>query len=176
MTNHVAAIGKGAASVLTILDHASQSAIPADRWPTDGFTLSGIGLTIGERQIVRDVTATFRGDRIYGLIGPNGSGKTSLMRILARHHRPTSGTATYRERPLSDWSARGFARDVAYVPQQLPASQQLTVRELVGLGRYPWHGPFRRPTAEDDAAVQDALRVTAIEPFADRLVDTLSGG
>lgn len=152
-------------------DEASRSA-----GRQDGFALAGVSFKIAGKPIVRDVTARFEADRIYGLIGPNGSGKTSLMRLLARHYRPSSGAISYRSEPLFGWSARGFGREVAYVPQQLPAGQQLTVRELVALGRYPWHGPFRRQSDEDRAAVADAMRITAVEEFADRLVDTLSGG
>jgi ferric hydroxamate transport system ATP-binding protein len=77
---------------------------------------------------------------------------------------------------LSSWSARGFAREVAYLPQNLPSSQQLTVKELVALGRYPWHGPFRRMDASDREAVAQALGIADLAGLENRLVDTLSGG
>lgn len=140
------------------------------------FVLSGAGLEIGGRQIVQPLDLRIGTNRIYGLIGPNGSGKTSLLRILARHHEATSGEVRYRGQPISEWNARAFAREVAYVPQQLPAGQHLTVRELVALGRYPWHGPFRRMDETDRASVDEALRIADLSSFERRHVDTLSGG
>jgi iron-chelate-transporting ATPase len=144
--------------------------------PDEGFALAGIALSIDGKRIVEGVSASIRSNRIYGLIGPNGSGKTSLLRIMARHLAPTSGGIRYRDRRLDAWPARSFAREVAYLPQQLPMGQQLTVKELVGLGRYPWHGPFRRQTKEDRSAVDAAMHITAVDGFAGQLVDTLSGG
>lgn len=140
------------------------------------FTLDNVGLTIGPARILSGITKRFEANRIYGLIGPNGAGKTSLVRILARHHEPSEGRVHYEGRPLGEWAARAFACSVAHMPQQLPSSQQLCVKDLVALGRYPWHGPFRRKSSADQAAIEEAMRVADVADFADRLVDTLSGG
>jgi len=65
---------------------------------------------------------------------------------------------------------------VAYLPQHLPSAENLTGRELVAFGRYPWHGLLGRHTQKDKDAVERAIALTHTEAFADRLVDTLSGG
>jgi iron complex transport system ATP-binding protein len=82
----------------------------------------------------------------------------------------------FEGRALSAWSDRDYARKVAYLPQQTPPAAGMLVRELVALGRYPWHGALGRFSEIDRKKVESAMALTHIEPFADRLVDTLSGG
>ncbi len=65
---------------------------------------------------------------------------------------------------------------MAYLPQQLPAAEGMTVRELVALGRYPWHGALGRFSAADREHVHQAIELVGLEGLADRLVDSLSGG
>lgn len=141
-----------------------------------GFALSGASLAIGGRRIVAPLDLELRPNRIYGLIGPNGSGKSSLLRMVTRQVPPSSGEIRYQGAPLDDWTSRAFAREVAYLPQQLPAGQQLTVGELVALGRYPWHGPFRRLSSKDRESVAEAIGIADLGELEGRLVDTLSGG
>ncbi|MFG1477315.1 ATP-binding cassette domain-containing protein [Xanthobacter sp. V4C-4] len=144
--------------------------------PPPLWALEGLAVRIGARQILAPLTLELEAGRVYGLIGPNGSGKSTLMKILARQVVPDAGAARFEGRPLAEWSGRAFARKVAYMPQFTPATQGMSVRELVALGRYPWHGALGRFGAADAAAVEAALRRTGLEAFAGRLVDTLSGG
>lgn len=113
---------------------------------------------------------------VTGLVGQNGSGKSTLLRILARQQSPSQGDVRYDGRRLSDWGVREFARRVAYLPQQTPLAAGLTARELVALGRYPWHGALGRFLAQDAARVDEALVATETIGLADRFVDSLSGG
>lgn len=128
------------------------------------------------RRILGPLGLRLEPGRFTGLIGHNGSGKSTLLKLLARQERPTGGEVRYAGTPLEAWGARALARQVAYLPQALSPATGLTVRELVGFGRYPWHGPLGRPGGEDRAQVAEALRLTDTARFADRLVDTLSGG
>ena len=114
--------------------------------------------------------------RFHGIIGHNGSGKSTFLKLLARQEQPTGGEIRLDGVPLSRWSARAFARQVSYLPQSTPPATGLTVRELVGFGRYPWHGPLSRMSPADRAHIAEALRLARIDALADRLVDTLSGG
>lgn len=79
-----------------------------------------------------------------GLIGHNGSGKSTLLKMLGRHQPPSDGEILLDEQPLESWNSKAFARKVAYLPQQLPQAEGMTVRELVAIGRYPWHGALGR--------------------------------
>ena len=140
------------------------------------FRLEGVGLAIARQAILRDVTLDFPQGSVTALVGHNGSGKSSLLKIMARQLAPTAGTVLYDGKPVSAFQERAFAREVAYLPQDVGAGADMTVRELVACGRYPWHGPLGRFTDEDREKVEAALGVTHLERFADRIVGTLSGG
>ncbi len=111
-----------------------------------------------------------------GLIGHNGSGKSTLLKMLGRHQPPSEGDVLLDGQPLDSWSSKAFARKVAYLPQQLPPAEGMTVRELVAIGRYPWHGALGRFGAADREKVEEAIALVGLKPLAHRLVDSLSGG
>lgn len=140
------------------------------------LTVEEASFAVAGKTLLAPITLEVRPARVTGLIGPNGSGKTTLLRLLARQARPTGGSISLDGKPLQAWSARAFARTLAYLPQHPPPAPGLHVRELVALGRYPWHGALGRFTAEDAARVAEALSLTGTDVYADRAVDTLSGG
>lgn len=141
-----------------------------------GFEVENLEFRPNGRAILSGLNASFNCGRIYGIIGPNGAGKSTLMKLLARHLRPTSGKVRFAGDDANGWNSRAFAREVAYLPQSLPTAEHQTVRELVALGRYPWHGPFRKLSSEDRNAVDTALDETGSREHENRLVGTLSGG
>lgn len=140
------------------------------------FEAEGLGVTVGGRALLADVDLGVAGGRVLGLIGHNGSGKSTLLRLLARQITPTAGTVRLEGRALSAWGDRAFGRKVAYLPQQPPTAAGMTVRELVRLGRYPWHGALGRFGSRDQDRVDEAMALTDVTGFADRMVDSLSGG
>jgi ferric hydroxamate transport system ATP-binding protein len=140
------------------------------------YELDSVSFAIASRVLLHPLTLTLPKARVCGLIGHNGSGKSTLLKLLARQERAASGVLRYGGRPLADWEGRAFARKVAYLPQQPPATNGMTVRELVALGRYPWHGALGRFSAADRDKVREALSLTGLERFAQRAVDSLSGG
>lgn len=125
---------------------------------------------------MQPLSLTFPEGRVCGLIGHNGSGKSTLLKMLGRHQPPSSGEVLLNDVPLSLWESKAFAREVAYLPQQLPAAEGMTVRELVAIGRYPWHGALGRFRQEDRQQVEEAIALVDLKPLANRLVDSLSGG
>jgi iron complex transport system ATP-binding protein len=141
-----------------------------------GVVLDGVGFDISGIVLLEPLTLELPGNGVTGLIGPNGSGKSTLLKILARQHAATRGSISFAGMPLQSWGEREFARKVAYLPQHTPLAAGLKVRELVALGRYPWHGALGRFGQTDRDKVDEALALTSTESFSDRLVDTLSGG
>ena len=113
--------------------------------------------------------------QVIALIGHNGSGKSTLLKVLARQVA-ASGRVTFEGRGLSDWQARDYARRLAFLPQTTPPAEGMLVRELVALGRYPWHGALGRFGPHDEEIVTRAMEECGVARFAKRLVDTLSGG
>lgn len=140
------------------------------------FDVKELGIRIGQTPIVRDVSLSFNEGEVTALLGHNGSGKSTLLKVLARQIAPSSGQVTLLGRDFSHTGAREFARIVGYLPQHPPATDGLTVRELVALGRYPWRGPLGRYTGEDRRLVDQAVADTGLTEFQHRSVDTLSGG
>ena len=108
------------------------------------FHIDAVRFAVGERTLLGPVSLELERSRVIGLIGHNGSGKSTLLKMLARQQPPTAGTVRFEGQALRDWADRAFARRVAYLPQQTPPASGLLVRELVALGRYPWHGALGR--------------------------------
>lgn len=144
--------------------------------PAGGFEVRNVAFSAEGRTILSGIDMDLRPGRVCGLVGHNGSGKSTLVKILARQQAPGAGSLSLDGRDLRAWETRAFARRVAYLPQATPPATGLTVRELVGFGRYPWHGPFGRVGPEDRARIAHAIEIADMGSMADRLVDTLSGG
>ena len=144
--------------------------------PPSGMQLHNVRFEVPGAVLLHPLTLQIDSSGVTGVIGQNGSGKSTLLKILARQQPATGGHATYAGRPLSAWPDREFARAVAYLPQYTPATSGLKVRELVALGRYPWHGALGRFRDSDRVKVDEALALTGVDSYADRFLDTLSGG
>lgn len=125
-------------------------------------------------EIVHEVTAGLAPGRVTALIGVNGSGKTSLLHLLAGLRVPTSGRVLLGGKHLTTLSRRQVARSVALMEQNASASVELTVRDVVALGRVPHVGGWR--SVADDPVVETAMERTNVVEFAERAWSTLSGG
>lgn len=155
---------------------ASDIHVPSASHDAPLFALDAVSFSIPGRVLLEPLSLTLPARKVVGLIGHNGSGKSTLVKLLARQQPASSGTIRFEGKALKEWGDRPFARKVAYLPQQTPPAQGMLVKELVALGRYPWHGALGRFGQVDRDKVAEAMALTDIEPFADRLVDTLSGG
>ncbi len=140
------------------------------------FDLDQVSFIVDGSVIVAPLTLRLRGGAVYGLVGPNGSGKSSLIKLLARQQPCSAGHIALLGRNLAAYGDREFARSVAYMPQFTPPAEAMTVRELVAVGRFPWHGTLGRFAGRDREKVEEALRRTDLAALSDRLVDSLSGG
>ncbi|MGX2949815.1 ABC transporter ATP-binding protein [Ursidibacter sp. B-7004-1] len=140
------------------------------------FIVENATFSIPNRTLLHPISLQFESGKVYGLIGHNGSGKSTLIKLLAKQQPLSAGKILVEQQSIADYSARDFARKVAYLPQHLPNATNLTAKELIAMGRYAWNGLFGRQSAEDKAAIAQALKLTHTEKFADQLVDVLSGG
>jgi iron complex transport system ATP-binding protein len=117
-----------------------------------------------------------REGEILGLVGPNSSGKTTLLRLLSRVHAPDRGEIRYRGRPLGAVSRLALAREVAVVPQEEQLAFSITVEELTLMGRYPRGAGRLFEGAEDLVRAREAMELAGVLELADHPVDTLAGG
>lgn len=140
------------------------------------LSLHDVSFAIDGRNLLHPLTLEIPVGHSIALIGHNGSGKSTLLKLIGRQLAPTTGRIDFEGKPLAGWGTRAFARRLGYLPQNTPPAPGMLARELIALGRYPWHGALGRFGAADKAKVEEAIEVTGIEPFVNREVDSLSGG
>ena len=137
---------------------------------------AGLDLAYGDRKIVTALDLNVPPGKLTVIVGANACGKSTLLRGLARLLSPTRGSVYLDSKPIHQMRTREVATILGVLPQSPIAPDAITVTDLVGRGRYPHQGWFRRWTPEDDAAVAEALAATGTADLADRPVDELSGG
>ncbi len=131
----------------------------------------------GGTPVVHDVSIEIGKGEILALVGPNGTGKSTLLKTLAGLLRPVTGQVLIGDDSLSDLGGGARARAVAYCPQQESAPDwPLTVSDVVSLGRTPHRGWISPLSAADRTVVQDALERTGLTGLSARLIGQLSGG
>ena len=122
----------------------------------------------GRENVLHEVSCRTQNGEVVGLIGPNGAGKSTMLRLCARILKPQAGSITVDGRDASAYSAKAFARQLAFLHQSRPVPA-MSVRQMVMLGRFA-HG------RGDQEAVERAIRTVRLEHMADRDIRTLSGG
>ena len=128
----------------------------------------------GEEDVLRDVSLAFPQGHITAVVGPNGGGKSTLLKAVVGLTR-TRGSLSLTGEPLEGSSRRELARHIAYLPQSRPLPQ-ITVEALVLHGRFPYLSYPRTYRREDREAAKQALEALGIAGLADRSLDSLSGG
>nr|WP_223291110.1 ABC transporter ATP-binding protein [Streptomyces avicenniae] len=146
--------------------------------PVNGGGLRARGLSVGYggEPVVRDLDLDVPPGGLTMIIGPNGCGKSTLVKALARAVRPVAGEVLLHGRDLASYRGKEAARHVALLPQSPIAPEGISVRGLVRRGRYPHHSLLRQWSPDDDAAVGEALERTGLTGLAEATVTELSGG
>lgn len=140
------------------------------------YQLSDIKIVRDGREILAIDHLKIPTSELTVVLGHNGSGKSTLVNLLSGQVAPDIGSISLNEQDLTQYKTKALAKQVAYLPQKLPSSAGLTVKELVRLGRFPWRGALGRWKKEDEQIILSAMEKTGVEPFALSLADHLSGG
>ena len=140
------------------------------------LTARDLTLKYDQRCVVEGLSAEIPEGRVTMIVGANACGKSTLLRGLSRLLKPAAGAVTLDGKDIHSRPARELARTLGLLPQHPTAPDGITVRDLVGRGRYPHQGFFRSWSGKDDLAVQRALEATGTLGLAARDVDELSGG
>ena len=140
------------------------------------LSAENLSLSYNGREAVRHVSLDVASGELVGVVGPNGGGKTTLLRGLSRLLRPTTGHVFLDGREIHAIRPREVARRLAVLPQIQPESVDLTVEELVWRGRAPHQGLLQRASPADREAVAWALAAADVREIAARPLGSLSGG
>ncbi|MGY4829580.1 ABC transporter ATP-binding protein [Sphaerotilaceae bacterium SBD11-9] len=134
-----------------------------------------VSVSLGGRPVLHAVSLALQ-PGWTAIVGPNGAGKSTLLRSLAGLQPLDAGRVLLQGQPLDAWSGRERAQQVAWLAQQGSATGELTVREIVQLGRLPRLGLFAEPSAHDLALVQQAMVAAECDAWPARRLHELSGG
>ncbi len=130
----------------------------------------------GEKKLLNGISLTLEPGRFTVLLGPNGGGKSTLLKLLTGELRPDSGEVRLDGRPVGEYSGRERARNLGVVLQSAPPALDFTVREYVLTGRNARMSPFAAANASDQTAVLNAMKLFRTDHLADRPCNQLSGG
>ncbi len=133
-------------------------------------------LAYGDRIVVDGLDLDIVEGTVTAVIGPNGCGKSTVLRALARLMRPRGGHVLLDGKRIDSVPTREVAKVLGLLPQTPTAPEGLTVADLVARGRHPHQAWYRQWSADDEGAVVQAMEWTGIADLADRPVDELSGG
>lgn len=138
--------------------------------------VSHLDVVLSGKRIVRDITMSIPQGKITAIIGPNGCGKSTTLKAVSRINPVSSGSITLLGKPVQEYSYKEFARKLAILTQSPQAPADITVRDLVAMGRFPYRSFFGGAAKEDQACIEWALREANLIPFQHRALQTLSGG
>lgn len=139
------------------------------------ITIERLGVNLGPRAVLQDVSAGLHPGTLIGVIGPNGAGKSTLVRAMLGLI-PATGGVTIDGESLAAIARADLARRIAYLPQGQTLHWPLTAERLVALGRLPHLAPFSRISDADRAAIDRAMALADVEHLRGRLATELSGG
>jgi ABC-type cobalamin/Fe3+-siderophores transport system ATPase subunit len=141
------------------------------------IALDSVTIGAGTRMLVREIDAEFRAGEFLAVLGPNGVGKTTLLRAICGLRPILRGHITLDGVALASLSSTERARAIAFVTSDDAMIETLRVRDVVAIGRYPHHPWWEwSETVADDAAIEGALHAVHLEGEAQRLLTTLSSG
>lgn len=141
------------------------------------ITLShlSVGYKVGHA-VVSDINLTLQSGKLASLIGANGVGKSTLLKTLTGFLPKLEGSLLLDGKDISEFSQRALAQQISIVLTQKPDVQNLTIEEIVGLGRSPYTGFFGKLHANDQQIVDESITAVGIEKLKNRMIQTLSDG
>ncbi|AYV14494.1 ABC transporter ATP-binding protein [Shewanella algae] len=135
-----------------------------------------IAFHYGEREVLTSVSVDVFAGEVLALLGPNGTGKSTLLKLLLGLTKPSRGTLGIGGTPLTQMSRRTIAGHIAYVPQHHTCPFPYTVRQIVAMGRFHHRGLLGRSSQRDTLMVEQVLQHLRIDHLAGRPYTQISGG
>lgn len=143
---------------------------------TTAINVTNLCLSYGHKEILHNISLAVNSGEFFIIIGPNGSGKTSLLKAIAGVNMPSKGVIEIMGKNLQKYPRRELAQKVAVVPQQAPENFPFVAAETVLMGRSPHLGLLGTENKEDYDIARQAMKFTDINHLADQRLDQISGG
>ena len=140
------------------------------------FGFKNITIKYGDNEVLKDVTIDFPKGKTSTIIGANGCGKSSLLKIVSRAVKPTTGEVIFCGKPLKSYNTKDLAKKIAYLPQIHTSPEDIDVKTLVSYGRFPYKKWGRGLTQEDIKIIDETIALTGLKSIEDRMLNNLSGG
>ncbi|MBD3174374.1 MAG: ATP-binding cassette domain-containing protein [Armatimonadia bacterium] len=144
--------------------------------PESAYDLHGLSFRYDEDPVLSDLTGSARSGEFLGVLGPNGEGKSTLLKLLLGTLQPAQGSISLFDKPLRQIPAQERARAVGYLPQEVGVTYPFSSFEVVLMGRYPHLSTFALESARDEAIAESCMERTGTLHLARRAFATLSGG
>lgn len=138
------------------------------------IAFQNISKSYGEKVILNDISDKIHTGKITALIGTNGAGKSTLLSILSRLLQKDNGTVSLYDKELSHYKNNDLAKKLSILRQANQVDLKLTVKDLVGFGRFPYSQG--RLTKEDNQIIDQAIEFSELTEYQDSYIDELSGG
>ena len=135
-----------------------------------------LDIEIGHVQVCNNLNWMVNSNEVWGILGLNGVGKTTLFNTISGLHEPTTGQVLIQNKALHQWSHKALARELGFLFQSLSHEFPQTVYEFCTDALYPYSHQWQNMTAEQQQVISDALSLTDMTDKCDRLINTLSGG
>ncbi|MEL7570314.1 MAG: ABC transporter ATP-binding protein [Eubacteriaceae bacterium] len=137
--------------------------------------LIGVTAGYGRTDIIKNINVTFKKNKITSIIGPNGCGKTTLLKTMSRLINPVSGSVLFEGKGIEQFSPKQLAQKIAMLPQIRNAAN-VNVYNLIMHGRFPYSGFSRKPSEKDKQIVNMAMELTKTYDLKEKNILQISGG
>ncbi len=140
------------------------------------FNIENLSFSISKKEILKSLSLKIYEGDYLSIIGPNGGGKTTLIKCLIKIYQSPVNKIFFKEQPIEKIPQKKLASQISYVPQINETNFPFTAKEFLMLARYPHLSRFSSVTAADTKAVASAFDITNTTNLANRFMNTLSGG
>ncbi len=140
------------------------------------YTIDDVSFAYDTALVLKEISLQLHTGKFYGIVGPNGCGKTTFLDLLIGNRVPQSGSISFLDCPLPSYRRRDLAHSISLVPQEFDTGFGYTVEEVVLMGRHPYIKRFGSPSPEDWDHVNRAMETIGINDLRNRYTNELSGG
>ncbi len=138
--------------------------------------LQKVNFAYQQKPVLHDINLQIKSGEFIGIIGPNGVGKSTLLKVMAALLPVQDGTFFLFQKLIKDWKRKVIARQIGYVPQSVDLTFPFTVRQVIEMGRYPYFTGLIGGDAQGEQFVKKAIRLTDLNGLEGRMYTSLSGG